>query len=116
VSNITLRRAEAEQIRAALVSGEKLFAALTALDAALAEPKETFAESLFRRSWEAHRAERAEPVEHRCHADIDDLSGPDSCVLDGGNPDDCMYARRFGKNAREHCGEWKPFIRKEDKT
>ena len=91
--NITLPRADAEQIRAALVSGEKLFAALTALDAALTEP-----------------------VEYRCHADIDDLSGPDSCVLDGGNPDDCMYARRFGKNARERCGEWKPFVRKEDKT
>jgi hypothetical protein len=38
VSNITLPRADAEQIRAALVSGEKLFAALAALDAALAEP------------------------------------------------------------------------------
>ena len=36
--NITLPRADAEQIRAALVSGEKLFAALAALDAALAEP------------------------------------------------------------------------------
>jgi hypothetical protein len=38
VSHITLPRADAEQIRAALVSGEKLFAALDALDAALAEP------------------------------------------------------------------------------
>lgn len=36
--HITLRRADAEQIRAALASGEKLFAALAALDAALAEP------------------------------------------------------------------------------
>jgi hypothetical protein len=35
VSNITLPRAEAEQIRDALASGEKLFAALAALDAAL---------------------------------------------------------------------------------
>jgi hypothetical protein len=35
--------------------------ALAALDAALAEPEETFAESLFRRSWEAHRAALAEP-------------------------------------------------------
>jgi hypothetical protein len=34
---------------------------LAALDAALAEPTETFAESLFRRSWEAHRAALAEP-------------------------------------------------------
>jgi hypothetical protein len=35
--------------------------AITALDAALAEPKETFADSLARRSWEAHRAALAEP-------------------------------------------------------
>jgi hypothetical protein len=38
VSNITLPRAEAEQIRQALASGKRLYAALTALDAALAEP------------------------------------------------------------------------------
>jgi hypothetical protein len=36
--NITLPRADALQIREALVSGEKLYAALDALDAALAEP------------------------------------------------------------------------------
>jgi hypothetical protein len=36
--HITLPRAEAEQIRAALVSGKKLYAALAALDAALKEP------------------------------------------------------------------------------
>ena len=41
MSDITLPRAEAEQIRQALVSGEKLFAALAALDAALAEPDAT---------------------------------------------------------------------------
>jgi hypothetical protein len=51
VSNITLPRAEAEQIRAALVSGEKLFAALFALDAAIAEPdaKREFATDALRR-------------------------------------------------------------------
>ncbi len=38
MSDITLPRAEAEQIRQALASGKKLFAALAALDAALAEP------------------------------------------------------------------------------
>jgi hypothetical protein len=38
VSNITLPRAEAEQIRQALASGKRLYAALAALDAALAEP------------------------------------------------------------------------------
>jgi hypothetical protein len=97
--NITLRRA-AEQARDALNR---------ILDC------EQSCECLDRRTLAALDAALAEPVEYRCHADIDDLSGPDSCVLDGGNPDDCMYARRFGKNAREHCGEWKPFIRKEDK-
>jgi hypothetical protein len=40
VSNITLPRADAERIRAALVSGKRLFAALAALDAALAEPEQ----------------------------------------------------------------------------
>ncbi len=95
MSNITLPRAEAEQIRQALASGKKLFAAIAALDAALAEP-----------------------VEHRCHLEIEvmpDGFEPDGCVLDGGNPDHCMYAKRYGDKAREHCGEWKPFIRKEDK-
>ncbi len=38
MSDITLPRAEAEQIRQALASGKKLFAALATLDAALAEP------------------------------------------------------------------------------
>ena len=36
--NIALRRADALQIREALASGKRLYAALTALDAALAEP------------------------------------------------------------------------------
>ena len=38
VARITLRRAAALQIREALASGKKLFAALATLDAALAEP------------------------------------------------------------------------------
>jgi len=37
--SITLPRADAEQIRQALVSGKRLYAALAALDAALAEPE-----------------------------------------------------------------------------
>ncbi len=41
---ITLPRAEAEQIRQALASGKRLYAALAALDAALAEPKKERAE------------------------------------------------------------------------
>jgi hypothetical protein len=57
----------------------------------------------------------AEPVEHRCHLEIETMPDgfePDGCVLDGGNPDHCMYAKRYGDKAREHCGEWKPFIKK----
>lgn len=45
MSNITLPRAEAEQIRQALASGKKLFAAIAALDAALAEPEKKRAET-----------------------------------------------------------------------
>jgi hypothetical protein len=70
MSNITLPRAVVEQVREALESyrgqvniyGDSPAADVcAALDAALSEPKETFAESLFRRSWEAHRAALAEP-------------------------------------------------------
>jgi hypothetical protein len=67
----------------------------------------------------ALEAALAEPVEYRCHIEIEvmpDGFEPDGCVLDGGNPDHCIYAKRYGDKAREHCGEWKPFIRKEDKT
>jgi hypothetical protein len=46
MSNITLPRAEAEQIRQALVSGKRLYAALFALDAALAEPEKERAETV----------------------------------------------------------------------
>ena len=44
MSHITLPRAEAEQIRQALASGKRLYAALAALDAALAEPEKERAE------------------------------------------------------------------------
>ncbi len=54
--NITLPRAVAEQIRAALFSGEKLFAALFALDAALAEPEQ----NVLRRDAERYRWLRGE--------------------------------------------------------
>jgi hypothetical protein len=52
---ITLRRAEAEQIRQALASGKRLYAALAALDAALAEP-DAIAKAV---EAEKHRAEVA---------------------------------------------------------
>jgi hypothetical protein len=53
---ITLRRADAEQIRQALVSGEKLFAALAALDAALAEPEPALQVDALRYRWIAENA------------------------------------------------------------
>jgi hypothetical protein len=77
VSNITLPRAVGEEMRDALTCGKSgrhwcphcddyVDNFRDALDAALAEPKETFAESLFRRSWEAHRAALAEPEPQEC--------------------------------------------------
>ncbi len=56
MSNITLPRAEAEQIRDALASGEKLFAALAALDAALAEPGSALQVDAERYRWIADNA------------------------------------------------------------
>jgi hypothetical protein len=50
-------------------------AALAALDAALAEEKETFAQQLTRRSWEAHRAALAEPEKERAETGIPARSG-----------------------------------------
>jgi hypothetical protein len=54
--HITLPRAEAEQIRDALASGEKLFAALAALDAALAEPGSALQVDAERYRWIADNA------------------------------------------------------------
>jgi|LakMenEpi03Aug12_release.lakeMendotaPanAssembly.Ray.scaffolds.fasta_scaffold191195_5 hypothetical protein len=62
--NITLPRAVLWRVVCEFAEGrqgQELTDAISAIAAALAEPKETFAESLFRRSWEAHRAALAEP-------------------------------------------------------
>jgi hypothetical protein len=45
---------------------------------------------------------------YACHIDLEEGIAPDACVLDTGRPEDCVYARKYGDNAREHCGEWKP--------
>lgn len=42
-----------------------------------------------------------------CTIDLDDEYG-DDCVLDIGRPQDCVYARKHGANARDYCGEWRP--------
>jgi hypothetical protein len=56
------------------------------------------------------RAALAEPVPHGCHCDLEDDMAPDGCVLDDGNPDECVYARpllRQGKGKTD-CDYWQP--------
>lgn len=57
---------------------------------------------------EQAQAVKQEP-KYGCHID---LPSPeyDACVLDGGNPADCMYAERYGEEGRKKCGEWKPVV------
>lgn len=57
---------------------------------------------------EQARAAKQEP-KYGCHID---LPSPeyDACVLDGGNPADCIYAERYGEEGRKKCGEWKPVV------
>lgn len=45
--------------------------------------------------------------EYGCHIDLPE-GQHDNCVLDGGNRDDCIYARKYGEEGRNKCGEWKP--------
>lgn len=52
------------------------------------------------------RETSAEPT-HGCHIDLPE-GEYDACVLDAGNRDDCVYARKYGSKAKEKCGEWKP--------
>jgi hypothetical protein len=59
---------------------------VTVLDAALAEPEETFADSLARRSWEAHRAALAEPEPEPVAWMVYTLDSKSVCVTD--NPAD----------------------------
>lgn len=56
-----------------------------------------------------------EPVAYGCHIDLPD-SKYDDCVLDMGRPNDCLYARKYGDSARNHCGEWKPVAVKRAST
>jgi hypothetical protein len=50
------------------------------------------------------------PIEYACHIDLEEGQEPDECVLDGGIWDHCFYARKYGEEARKHCGEWKPVV------
>ena len=56
-----------------------------------------------------------EPVAYGCHIDLPD-SKYDDCVLDMGRPNDCLYARKYGDSARNHCGERNPVAVKRAST
>lgn len=45
-------------------------------------------------------------VTYGCHCDLEPGMKPDGCVLDYGNPNDCVHAR--GISNREECNEWRP--------
>ena len=52
------------------------------------------------------------PEKFGCHVDLEFGDEPDGCVLDYGNPDDCVLARTLvaaGKK-REDCREWRPVV------
>ena len=57
---------------------------------------------------EQARAAKQEP-KYGCHIDLPSPEW-DACVLDDGNPADCMYAERYGEEGRKKCGEWKPVV------
>lgn len=48
-------------------------------------------------------------MKYGCTIDMPEGHG-DECVLDEGNPNDCLYSQRHGSKAREHCGCWKPVL------
>ena len=57
---------------------------------------------------EERKAQTAPATEYGCHIDLADDEKPDSCVIDSGRMNDCVYASRYGKDGRKHCGEWRP--------
>ena len=42
-----------------------------------------------------------------CHCDLDEGMEPDDCVLDYGEPEDCVYAPRL-RGSKDKCESWKP--------
>lgn len=46
-------------------------------------------------------------VKYGCHIDLPE-GEYDACVLDEGDPENCVYASRYGEEGRKKCGEWKP--------
>jgi len=45
------------------------------------------------------------PLKYGCHVDLDFDEGPDDCVIDIGNLDDCQYAKEGMR--KEQCKYWK---------
>lgn len=54
---------------------------------------------------------RVEPAKYRdspkygCHCDLEDHMEPDGCVIDIGNLNDCVYAKRY--KSKEQCQYWR---------
>jgi hypothetical protein len=51
-------------------------------------------------------------VTHGCHCDIEQGFEPDGCVLDEGNPNDCVYAMQILRKGQEKeaCSYWRPIV------
>ena len=45
-------------------------------------------------------------VKYGCHCDLEPGQQPDGCMLDGGDYEDCIYAKKGMK--KEDCKHWKP--------
>ena len=58
----------------------------------------------------ALRSALAQPVPHGCHVDLDPGMKPDGCVLDGGRPETCIYAKRLLREGKDKtaCEYWQP--------
>ena len=58
----------------------------------------------------ALRAALAASVPHGCHVDLDPGMKPDGCVLDGGRPETCIYAKRLLREGKDKtaCEYWQP--------
>ena len=58
----------------------------------------------------ALRAALAQPVPHGCHVDLHPGMKPDGCVLDGGRPENCIYAKRLLREGKDKtaCEYWQP--------
>lgn len=54
------------------------------------------------------KVQAASGIKYGCHIDLAEDEKPDNCVIDSGRMNDCVYASRYGKDGRKHCGEWRP--------